>query len=351
MYWLKYFFITLIIVVDFLVFTNPVSTSDLDKSILLPVLKIAIVNSYDIDHVCGSPQTQGIIHGLSKLDSKYQLDIQVWYMKTDITFTTPDKIEYIAKKVIDDIKAFNPDHIFTVDDTAFKNVGIPFSKTHKVFFSGLNKPFNEYLVSEDMDGLQFCGIEEYLALDKIFKMISKIEFYPYKFWILTDTNTTSFYLAQNYKKEIKKHSSFLSEIITISKTSELRSTLSSLQKEKKGVIIYAFQTLANDDYNIVKTKKSLLPDLLKYNKKHLELCENCYYSKKGISLVLSPDFYKMGSDVSAMFVSYIENNIFQSVILKSSNLFLINIKRLDDLAFKWVYNKIIEEVDGSYAIY
>jgi hypothetical protein len=77
MYWFKCFFITLIIVFDFLVFTSPVSTSDLDKRDLLPILKIAIVNSYDIDHVCGSPQTQGIIHGLSKLDSKYQLDIQV----------------------------------------------------------------------------------------------------------------------------------------------------------------------------------------------------------------------------------------------------------------------------------
>jgi hypothetical protein len=102
-------------------------------------------------------------------------------MKTDITFTTQDKIEYISKKVIEDIKAFNPDHIFTVDDTAFKNVGIPFSKTHNVFFSGINKPFNEYLVSEDMDGLKFSGIEEQLDMEKFFKIISKIEFYPSRF--------------------------------------------------------------------------------------------------------------------------------------------------------------------------
>lgn len=347
----KYIFITLIIIVDFLFFTNPVSTSDLNKNLLLPILKIAIVNSYDINHVCGSPQTQGIIRGLTKLDSKYQLDIQVWYMKTDVTFTTPDKIEYISKRVIDDIKSFNPDHIFTIDDTAFKNVGMHFSNTHKIFFSGINKPFNEYLIAEDIDSLNFCGVEEYLELDKFFKMISKIEFYPYKFWILADTTTSSFYLAQNYKSEIKKHSSFLSEIISISKSSELRSILSKLQNEKKGVIIYAFQSLIDDDYNITKTKKSLLPDMLKYNKSHLELCENCYYAKRGISLTLSPDFYKMGSDVSEMFVKYIETNIFQSSIIKSSNLFSINIKRLDDLEFKWVYNKIIEEVDGSYAIY
>ena len=77
MKWLRYILITLIVVFDILVFTRPVTTASLNKSQLLPVLKIAIVNSYDIDHVCGSPQTRGIISGLGKLDNNYQLDIQV----------------------------------------------------------------------------------------------------------------------------------------------------------------------------------------------------------------------------------------------------------------------------------
>jgi hypothetical protein len=73
----KKIFICLIVLLDLMTFTKLVSTSSLDKSELLPVLKISIVNSYDIDHVCGSPQTQGIIQGLSKLEDRYQLDIQV----------------------------------------------------------------------------------------------------------------------------------------------------------------------------------------------------------------------------------------------------------------------------------
>jgi hypothetical protein len=102
-------------------------------------------------------------------------------MKTGLTFTTPEEIEYISKKVIWDIKAFAPDYIFTVDDTAFKNIGIPFSKTHKIFFTGINKPILDYVNSDNIEISKYSGIEEYITLDKFFKMLSKIEVYPSKF--------------------------------------------------------------------------------------------------------------------------------------------------------------------------
>lgn len=352
MKWFKVVFVTLIVILDLVIFVRPVSTSSLDMSTLLPILKIAIVNSYDIDHVCGSPQTQGIISGLARLEDKYQLDIQVWYMKTDITFNTPDKIDYISKKVIDDIAAFKPDYIFTVDDNAFKNVGIPFSKTHHIFFSGLNKPFIEYVNSEnDMEFERFNGIEEILELERFFKVLSKLEYYPSKFWILSDSSTTSYFLSKIYSDYIKKNTSFSSETIVLHSVVDLRSTISKIQKEKSGVIVYTFQTLQDRDYGVTKSKKSLINDMLKYNKKHLELCENCYYSKKGISMVLSPDFYKMGIECSLLFVDFITNTNWDQKIKISSSKFSINIKRLEDLGFSWMYGKIIEGVDGSYAIY
>jgi hypothetical protein len=81
-----------------------------------------------------------------------------------------------------------------------------------------------------------------------------------------------------------------------------------LQREKLGVIIYAFQTLTDTDYNVVKSKKSVLDDMFKYNRKHLELCENFYYSQKGIAMTISPDFYKMGSDTAILFQEALLNN-------------------------------------------
>lgn len=347
----KKIFICLVVLLDLMTFTKQVSTSSLDKSGLLPVLKISIVNSYDIDHVCGSPQTQGIIQGLSKLEDKYQLDIQVWYMKTDLVFTTPDKIEYISKKVIEDINLFNPDYIFTVDDTAFKNVGIPLSKNKKIFFSGLNKPFNEYFIENDILMSNFSGVEEVIEMERFFKILSKIEFYPSKFWIISDTSTTSYYLSKYYKEYIDKNTSFNSELITLKTQSDLRSTLSKLQKEQTGVLIYSFQTLLDSDYGVIRSKRNSLNDMLKYNNKHLELCENCYYSKKGISMVLSPDFYKMGIGCASIFNEFISSKNWSPIFRKSESLFSINIKRLEDLKFGWVYSKIIEEVDGSYALY
>lgn len=349
---LKCFFITLCIIFDILTFTKPVTTANLDKSQLLPILKIAIVNSYDIDHVCGSPQTQGIITGLGKLDNIYQLDIHVWYMKTDLIFTTQDKIEYISKKVIHDIKAFNPDYIFTVDDAAFKHIGIYFSQTHKVFFSGLNKPFLEYASSESNLIKENCyGVEEIIYIDRFFKMLSKLEFYPSKFWILADSSTTSYYLSKNYKEQIESNTTFSAEIIVINKVSNLREVLNNLQKQKRGIIIYTFQNLLDSDYNVIKSKKVLISDIIKYNNKHLELCENDFYTKHGISMTLSPDFYNMGASTSRMFKMFILKNSWDPNNITSLIIFSINIKRLEELGFGWIYNKIIEEVDGSYAVY
>jgi hypothetical protein len=68
-------------------------------------------------------------------------------------------------------------------------------------------------------------------------------------------------------------------------------------------------------------------------------------------MTISPDFYKMGSDTAILFQEALLNNNWESKILSSQTKFSINIKRLEELNFGWIYSKIIEEVDGSYAVY
>ena len=67
--------------------------------------------------------------------------------------------------------------------------------------------------------------------------------------------------------------------------------------------------------------------------------------------VLSPDFYKMGYTTAMIFKDSLLEESWNPSITLSDSLFSINIKRLEELGFIWVYNKIIEEVDGSYAVY
>lgn len=328
-----------------------ISTANIEESSILPILKIAIINSYDIGHVCGDPQTQGIIDSLNnKHSNTYQFDFQVWYMKSGSTFDTQDKIEYISKKIITDIKSFDPDYVFVVDDAAFKHIGIPMSKDHDIFFTGLNKPLFSYASDANFNVDKFYGVEEVIPLKRMLVMLDNVEFYPSKIWILTDSSTTSFFLTESHREELKRETSFDVEVITLTRASDLRKTLSAIQKEKAGLIIHSYQNLKDDDYGGFIPKRYLIKDILKYNKKHLDICENCYYAKNGISMVVAPDFYFMGKQVVGIFNNYM-NGIYTNKFLKSKTKVSINIQRLEELGFTWVYRKIIEEVDSSYATY
>lgn len=317
-----------------------ISTANIDTRLILPIKKIAIVNSYDIEHVTGTPQTQGIVdHLLESLGGKYQFDFQVWYMKTNTIYDNQEKVNYISNKIMMDINSFSPDYIFTIDDAAFKNIGIPLSLSYKVYFSGINKPFGTY----DLEN-PIYGVEEQIEINGLCRYFNLCDFYPYKVWIISDMSTVSHYLTQNYVNELKRNK-LMVEVIHISKISELLKTISDLQDEKKGVILYTFQNLKDEDYGGYRTKKQLIKDMLKYNKKHLELCENDHYAKMGISFVVGSDFYYMGKQVGMIFEQQ------KSEVIKSKTIISINIKRLEELGFNWMYREIIREVDNSYASY
>ena len=314
----------------------------------LPILKIAIINSYDIDHVCGAPQMCGIIDGLNTLlGQKYKFDIQIWYMKSITDFNTPDKIDYISKKIISDIDRFAPDYVFTIDDAAFYKIGAHYLKTHKVFFSGLNKPVEEYHFT-NVNNL--VGVQENISLSKLFKALDRGEYYPNKIWIISDYTTVSHYLSVNYKEELERETQIKIETIQVSTLNELRKTLSLLQKENPGIIIHTYQALTDTDYNETVVKKYLSKEILKYNTKHLDICENEYHVKNGIGMSVAPDFYKMGFQLVYMFNKCLENNN-ELPFLNSDTILSINVKRLEETGFSELYRKIIEEVDYSYAIY
>ena len=125
------------------------------------------------------------------------------------------------------------------------------------------KYVTEDFIENDILMSNFSGVEEVIEMERFFKILSKIEFYPSKFWIISDTSTTSYYLSKYYKEYIDKNTSFNSELITLKTQSDLRSTLSRLQKEQTGVLIYSFQTLLDSDYGVIRSKRNSLNDMLK----------------------------------------------------------------------------------------
>ena len=101
-------------------------------------IKVFIVQSYEKDHVCGSPQGKGIEASLAKA-FKDRLDIRNHFMSTKTINSTPEKMKKEALVVLAEVESFKPDLVFTVDDDAFREVGLKLiARSYPVIFSGMN---------------------------------------------------------------------------------------------------------------------------------------------------------------------------------------------------------------------
>ena len=324
----------------------PIQLGFADYSCPDPIYKLAIVNSYDYDHVCSAPQISGIISQLRKTKG-ISFDTQVYYMKARKVHTTTYQRNSISTKIIKDVNEFNPDYVITTDDLAFEYIGIPLSKTKNILFSGLNKPFVEYKISNKE---KFCGVEEKITLDNFIKILDEVKFYPYKFWIIKDNSSTGYYMAKNYVSELKNKSNYKLQEIQINSVRELREFIQKIQSEPKGIIVLSYQSLIDKDFDKIRTKEETLKDVLKYNSKHLELGGNYLYSKGGVAISIAPNFYKMGQLVGELLIENISDG-WKHSIKYPVNFLAINNQRLEELGFKSIYEKTINIVDMSYNAY
>ena len=310
-------------------------------------VKLVIINSYDYDHICTAPQINGILKEIRKQHDNISFDIESYYMQSRTKNDNDVKRNNIAKMIIEDINKNKPDYIITTDDIAFEKCGIPLSENYKIFFSGLNKPFKEYNIS---NSCQFAGVEERISLENIFRIFDNVRFTPNEMIIIKDRSVTGYYLAKNYYEEIKDKSTFKIKEYQIEYVHQLRKLLRELQSNPKSVIILAFQQL-KDEYDNSISKQDIVEEIIYYNRKHLELGANYLYSKFGISITCAPSFEKMGQMIAQLLIESINNNTFKHQIKYPVNFVAINSKRLTQLHFKDIYETTIETVDKSYHSY
>ena len=102
--------------------------------------KVFIVHSYEIDHVCGRPQHDGVVRALKDAGfDESRVSYGVYAMDTKRRFNTPEQIEAQAAIALAQIEEFGPDVVVTLDDNAFRTVALAVAeKDIPVVFSGLN---------------------------------------------------------------------------------------------------------------------------------------------------------------------------------------------------------------------
>jgi len=105
--------------------------------------RVFIVHSYESNHVCGIPQSNGI-ESVLREHFGTSLTIKSHFMDTKTTNSTARKMQAEARKVLQAIEAFKPDIVFTIDDNAFREVGLYLvGKPFPVVFTGMNgQPVN-----------------------------------------------------------------------------------------------------------------------------------------------------------------------------------------------------------------
>lgn len=315
---------------------------DSNSSNLKRVIKIMCVHSYDETHVCTGPQQAGFIKTIfEKLSNIYILDVRNIYLETNDRNTSKDSIRAVSQIAMDDIEKFNPDYIYTSDDTAFQYVGIPMSLKYKIFFSGLNKPFELYsLENPGMLLNNFYGVNENIDISNIFKIFQNAKIMPNKFILLTDDGSeTGYYMTIDYKKQLDENN-FKYDIIPINTVLQFRKQIQDFTKnEDNCVFILITQRLFDSERGIYVNKDIIAKELIKFNKKFLELGGNPIFSKFGISMCCAPNFYLMGVQTANLLVDYVLNNKIEKHILNAENIISINSNRLRILG----YSQIIDD--------
>ncbi|ABA88307.1 ABC transporter, periplasmic substrate-binding protein [Syntrophotalea carbinolica DSM 2380] len=143
--------------------------------------KIYIVQSYENDHVCGIPQEKGIRAVLEKHFGK-AVDIRSHYMNTKTLNSSPARMRADAARAIAKIQHFKPDLVYTLDDNAFREVGLKLvAKPYPVVFSGINKQPQEYnrstrfLDPQGRPSRNITGVYEQLHLQTALNVMQEIQ--------------------------------------------------------------------------------------------------------------------------------------------------------------------------------
>jgi ABC-type uncharacterized transport system substrate-binding protein len=179
-----------------------------------PPKRIYIVQSYEVGHVCGEPQAEGILQSLAVAGwtPDRNLDVKSYYMDTYKVNTSPEAMVAQGQNALKEIAAFKPDIVFTLDDAAVAQVMMPLiGGPIPVVFSGMNgqpELYNErkhYMDSREHPGGSITGVYEKLYAAQAVKVMEQAvpELRGKKVVMITDYSPTGNGLTKQFEIELK----------------------------------------------------------------------------------------------------------------------------------------------------
>ena len=215
-----------------------------------PPKRIFIVQSYEIGHVCGEPQAEGILQSLAAAGWSVgrNLEVKSYYMDTYKTNTTPDSMHSEGQKALQQISEFKPDIVFTLDDAAVAQVMMPLVGRDdiSVAFSGMNgqpEMYNErkhYMESWAHPGSNVTGVYEKLYAAQAVKVMEQAvpQLRGAKVVMITDHSPTGNGLTKQFELELKDVTDVRWEVQRVQNWSDYMALIERLNADSEVKAIY-----------------------------------------------------------------------------------------------------------------
>ena len=268
--------------------------------------RVFIVASYEQDHICGEPQEEGIIKGLSKSGWFEGMNMVVnrYYMDTKRKNTTPEAMKEQAAIALEQINAFEPDVLVVLDDNAFREVALPLADRLDipVVFSGMNgqpekyNTMKHFMDTRERPGSNITGVYEKLyVLRSISVMHSAIPALKGKKIVgITDYSPTGNALTVQFEIELKENPPGISwELKRVKDWEEYTSLIKKLNKDDEVGAIYPVALSLQVSEALIYTA----PEIFKWtmeNGRKPEMALNYFFSRIGLLGGAAVDFKAMG---------------------------------------------------------
>ncbi len=270
--------------------------------------KLFIVASYSRDNVCGSPQEAGALKELRSqgwIEGKNLL-VERFYMKTKSRYVTAQAIRQRGQEALRRIRAFAPDVVLTLDDNAFREVGLRLAgQPLPVVFSGVNgqpETYNQqhlFMQNRQHPGGNITGVYEKLYFRRSIEVFASA--FPSAkgkkvVALLEDTPTGRAIAIQIRQETPPSHriAGIECSIRMVHSWDEYREQVTGLNRDPQVAALYPVVLQAADADGNLLTAKEIFTWTVKHNHKP-DLAVNYHFAELGYFGGAAVDFDRMGA--------------------------------------------------------
>lgn len=296
-------------------------------------IKVFIVQSYEQDHVCGAPQGKGIETALTR-EFTDRLAIKNHFMSTKTINSTPEKMQQQALVVLAEVESFKPDIVFTVDDDAFREVGLKLiTQSYPVIFSGINaQPENyskniPFLDGDGRPNSNITGVYEKLHFQTALNVMRGVIPELGKIIALLDKSTTGNAIRIQLEKELVGYGEKVE--VAFKQVGTMRDYLEEIAKINNDPTVQAVYpvvlSVVDDQGVSVGFRKTLRAYVENCKKPGMAL--NFDFARLGLFGGASVDFGAMGRQAGEMGVKLLQGVKIGDLPIESAKEYLITFNK------------------------